>query len=110
GTEVTYTYFDNSPNLRSRSNLRTETHTPGGLGGGVLTATYAYDERYNIQSGTQTDFAGNNIGYTLQTDGRDVQSINYPGAGTHSFQRNNFGQVEFETRPDGVMIDPDYEP
>ncbi|MDB6038861.1 MAG: hypothetical protein JWM99_2702, partial [Verrucomicrobiales bacterium] len=110
GNEARYSYFTNSSNLRSRANLAEETHLPGPRGGPTLAATYSYDERYNVRDGSQKDFNSNTITYQVTPDGRDVQSITYPGAGTHTFSFNAFGQLEKETNPEGIVIDPEYNP
>ncbi len=104
GNFVIYTYDPDNTSLRSRANLLKEEHFPGPRGGTPtqLTATYRYDGRYNVQSGDQSDFNGNTITYTLKTDGREIESINYIGAGIQQFGFNEYGQLTLSKTPEGI--------
>ena len=109
GNAVEYSYDDGNQNLRSRGNLIKIRRTAGALPGGDLEATFAYDASYNQQSGTQTDFGGNALGYTLTDNGRQVGSISYPGVGSETFTFNGFGQVTTHDLPDGVQLGYGYD-
>ncbi len=106
---VSYTYDTNNVLLRARGNLKEEKRNPGSRPGLPLTRTMpTYDLRYNLPNGVMTDFNGKSVTFGLTADGRSVQSVGYQDAGAHTFTFNEFGQVELETTPEGVKIDPDY--
>jgi RHS repeat-associated protein len=111
GDTVDYTYDTNNTLLRSRANLTVEVHTPGSRGGPTLTRSISsYDPRYNLPVNSQTDFNGKSAQFALTTDGRDVHTITYQDvANPLTLDYNEFGQVEKETTPDGVVIDPEYD-
>jgi RHS repeat-associated protein len=109
---VRYTYDTNNVSLRSRGNLLLEEHHAGTRGGSPATfsAAYAYDARYNLRSGAQTDFNANTLTYALTADGRAVDTINCGGAGSYDFDYSEYGQVEQERTPDGLVTKFTYYP
>lgn len=110
GTKKTFTYdAGNPPVFRARANLKHVKIEPGIRDGPTLEADYDYDLRYNLRSGVQTDFNGNDITYTLTNGGRDAESVQYASAGIHTFTFNEFGQLDFEVTAEGVRSDPEYE-
>jgi RHS repeat-associated protein len=109
GNTITYTYDVGSPNLRARANVIAVEKDPGTRGGPMLTAAFAYDERYNLLSGASTDFGGNPITYSVTSDGRDVEEIRFGAAGTMSVDYDDHGQVESITTPDGLRVELDYD-
>lgn len=110
GNSVDYTYDTNNTLLRARANLLTEVRNPGPRGGPTLTrSTPTYDFRYNLPVNGQTDFNDKNLSIDLTSDGRDVHVITYENAGTRTLDYNEFGQIEKETTPDGIVIDPTYD-
>lgn len=110
GNTVEYSYDTNNTLLRARANLLVERRSPGQRPGDVLTKTVSsYDLRYNLPNGNILDFNGKNIGYTLTGDGREVDTINYESAGTRDFDYNEYGQVEKEATPEGIVFDPEYD-
>lgn len=110
GNAVEYAYDTNNVILRARANLLTEKRTPGPRPGDVLTRTIAsYDLRYNLPNSTMTDFNLKNITFALTGDGRDMDTIDYDGAGIRDLDYNpDYGEIEKETTPQGIVFDPDY--
>jgi RHS repeat-associated protein len=104
GNSETRVYDESNPVFRSRGNLLSVSHDPGPRGGSSLTESWSYDSRYNLHSGACNDLNGNSITYTLSGDGRDVESVDYAGAGTLSMTYNDHGQVESEARPTGTTL------
>jgi RHS repeat-associated protein len=109
GNTETYGYDEANSNFRSRGNLRSVTVDPGPRGGEGYTATYDYDPRHNLPTGTHRDANGFVISYTLTSDGRNIASIGYGGAGTASFDYNDRGQIESHTSPEGFGTEFDYD-
>ncbi len=109
GNSITYVYEPESAPFRARANVVRITRNPGPRGGPVLTSEAAYDYRYNLPSGGQKDFNGNTITVTLRGDGRNMQSVQYPRAGTHTVTRNDYGQVEDETTVEGITTGIGYD-
>jgi RHS repeat-associated protein len=109
GNAVVYTYDVTNASLRSRANLLRVERIPGPRGGPTLTnSTPTYDGRYNLPEGEHLNFNGKTIGYTLLADGRDIDTIAYQNAGTRDFDYNDYGQIEKETTPEGLVTDPAY--
>ena len=72
GNSIHYTLDDENPNLRARANVLETRKEPGPRGGDVLTKTASFDLRYNRPTGTQTNYNGDALHYTLASDGRSV--------------------------------------
>jgi RHS repeat-associated protein len=109
GSAVELKYDTNNTLLRMRGNLLEEKRLPGSRPGSTLTRSFAsYDNRYNLPTGTVTDFNGKTATFTLTSDGKDIEKIDYQDAGSLSYAYNSFGQVELVTTPEGLVIDPSY--
>ena len=114
GNSVEFQYDPDNENLRSRANLRTIKRKPGSRGDGDSTPvpdeTYAaYDAHYNFLTGDHHDANGQTITFAATTDGRDIGSISYPGAGTATSSYNSFGQLEHVTTIEGFTHDYVYD-
>jgi RHS repeat-associated protein len=110
GNFVDYSYDTNNTLLRARANLLSEVRNSGPRGGAVLTRSIpTYDLLYNLPVSSQTDFNGKTLTIALTSDSRDVHTLTYDNAGVRTLDYNEFGQVEKETTPDGVVVDPTYD-
>jgi RHS repeat-associated protein len=105
GNSTEYSYDTDNPVFRARANLLAVRQLAGPREGepGQRTSRYDdYDLRYNLPR-EHTDFNGNDHTLTLRQDGRDVETIDHSGAGTTRTVRNEFGQIEEELDPSGVL-------
>jgi RHS repeat-associated protein len=95
------TYDSDSVNLRSRSNRLTLTRFGQGR---TVTSTAAYNARYNLPSGRQTDFAGDAHEVTLENDARDIAQRSFTGTSLVESMRHDpkTGQLRSRTSVDGV--------
>lgn len=109
GAKVENTYDSSASSLRSRGNRLTTERTAGNGGGDPIEGSWSYDPRYNQLSGTVVDANGNSLTYTLEGDGRDVQSIDYSGDGTATFTYDDDGYLRHTTAPSGVERTLDYD-
>lgn len=89
-----YAYDTNNVNYRSRGNLLAKSVNPGLRGGPSYVETSNYDPRYNLEAGDQVDANGFTTTITLRSDGREIASTRYGGAGTETRTFNDVGQLE----------------
>lgn len=109
GNEVFYSYDSGNASLRSRGNLIAVERRAGPRGGDPITRSWSYDGRYNQLSGVAQDENGNSITYGAGGDGLEIESIDYPGAGTTLFHYNAKGQLDDSTSALGIAYDVDYQ-
>jgi len=109
GNTETMGYDSENPVFRSRGNLLSVTVDPGPRGGTGYTKTFRYDASYNQQSGAQVDANGFEVTYSLTSDKRSVQAIDYNGDGEVTMSYNSLGQVTGTVDQDGVEQTTDYD-
>jgi hypothetical protein len=110
GNTVDYTYALNNTVFRARPNILHVKKTAGARGGPDLNADFAYDERYNLLSGAQSDFNGKSNTVTVRGDGREIDSIAYQDAGAQQFRYDDTtGQLMEETSPEAVKMTYGYD-
>jgi hypothetical protein len=110
GNAIEYTYALNNTVLRARPNITHVKKIAGARGGPDLNADFAYDERYNMLSGPQSDFNGKSNTVTVRGDGREIESIAFDGAGAQTFNYDDAtGQLMDETSPEAVHMSYGYD-
>lgn len=102
GRIETHVYDSENPVFRSRGNLLSTSVDPGPRGGSGYSESFNYDPRYNQPSGVHIDANGFTHVFALQSDGRELVSIDHGESGAETLSYNDHGQLLASTDVRGI--------